>query len=238
MNRKFFLIVIILIVLCLAAGYHAALVQDRAERLIADAYYGQLEDVKEDVEQGAPLDFTLYFSDPQRDYSGVEFNALHAAASGGNEDIINFLLEQGMNIDAQTPEGWTPLFIAARDGRAEAAKLLVFRGAQIDVPTSRGATALLMAATQPYPSEEERLNLITYLLKRGANPNRAADTGFTPLYYAAAAQREKVVSLLLEYGAQLNPAAQQQLDTHLKNSPAAQKIAALLKRKAARKVSK
>lgn len=238
MNRKFFLIVIILTVLFLAAGYRAALVQDRAERLIADAYYGQLEDVKEDVEQGAPLDFVLYFNDPQRDYSGVEFNALHAAASGGNEDIINFLLEQGMDIDAQTPDGWTPLFIATRDGRAEAAKLLVFRGARIDVPTSRGATALLMAVTQPYPTEEERLDLVTYLLKRGANPNLAAATGFTPLYYAAAAQKEKVVSLLLEYGAYLDPAAQQQLNKRLKNSPQAQKIAALLKRKAARTPSK
>ena len=139
---------------------------------------------------------TLYFSDEERGYGGIEFNALHAAASGGNEDIILFLLEKGLDINATTPQGWTPLFIATRDGQAEAAKLLVFKEAQLNIQTDLGATPLLMAITQKFPSEKVRQDLLLYLLKRGADANLADKKGLPPLFYAAALQNAQAVRLL------------------------------------------
>lgn len=199
--KKALVFLTVFAVLWLAAGHFKAKQTLLDESLVGDAYYGDLISVKNDLEDGANLDFELYFDDEERQYSAVLFNALHAAASGGNEDVINFLLDEGLNIDYPTPQGWTPLFIAARDGRAEAAKLLVFRGADLNFQTERGATALVMALTQPYPSEKERLDLLVYMLKRGANPNLADDNGFAPLYYAAVLRNEPAVRLLLEYGA-------------------------------------
>ena len=115
----------------LVNNYRDAVRLQRNEYLVRDAYYGDLLAVKTDVERGADLSFEFYFSDEEREYAGALFNALHAAASSGNEDIINYLLEQKMDVNAATKNGWTPLFIAARDGRSEAAKLLIFRGAKL-----------------------------------------------------------------------------------------------------------
>lgn len=202
--KKVCVFLIFLAVVWLAAGYYAVHKNALGESLVSNAYYGDLISLKNDLEDGAELTFELNFNDPDRQYHDVLFNALHAAASSGNEDVINFLLDQGLNIDYPTPQGWTPLFIAARDGRTEAAKLLVFRGADLNFQTDRGATALLMALTQPFPSEKERRDLLVYMLKRGANPNLPDAAGFSPLYYAAAARNENAVKLLLEYGARPN----------------------------------
>lgn len=199
--KKILVFLTALAVCWLAAGYYTAHQHILNESLVVDAYYGDLVSVKNDLEDGANLSFELYFDDENRQYTDVLFNALHAAASSGNEDVINFLLEEGLAIDYPTPEGWTPLFIAARDGQSEAAKLLIFRGADLNFQTDRGATALLMALTQKYPSESERQSLLEYMLKRGANPNLADANGFSPLYYAAALKNKDAVVLLLEYGA-------------------------------------
>lgn len=200
--KKIFILIIAAAAGWLAYSYHQAHTRELGENLVADAYYGDLTSVKNDLEEGAPLDYELYFNAEDRQYADVLFNALHAAASSGNEDLINFLLDEGLHIDYPTPDGWTPLFIAARDGRAEAAKLLVFRQADLNFQTNRGATALLMAITQPYPSEKERLDLLVYMLKRGADPNLADENGFSPLYYAAVTRNPQAVQTLLEYGAQ------------------------------------
>lgn len=199
--KKVLVFLTALLVCWLAAGYYTARQQILNESLVADAYYGDLVSVKNDLEDGADISFELYFDDEDRQYTDVLFNALHAASSSGNEDVINFLLEEGLNIDYPTPEGWTPLFIAARDGQSEAAKLLVFRGADLNIQTDRGATALLMAITQEYPSETDRNSLLEYMLKRGADPNLADGNGFSPLYYAATLKNVTAVKLLLEYDA-------------------------------------
>lgn len=230
MRNKLILGLIICCVSVLAADYFLQLHQEKGRQLVTDAYYADLLAVKEDVQLGAPLDYTFYFQDEQRQYNGVWFNALHAAASGGNEDIINFLLDQGLSIDTPTPDGWTPLFIASRDGQAEAAKLLIYRGADLNKQTNRGATPLLMILTQPFPYEKQRLELLEYILRRGANPNLKDRWGFTPLYYAVHSQNPQAVSLLLEYKANpAEPAVLNQLKQLAKQStPQAKKITALL----------
>ena len=200
--KKYIVLVLCVGVCWLAFGYHRQLMLSRAIALITDAYYGDLIGVKNSVEQGAPLQYLYTFEDPQRAYTFQTFNALQAAASGGNEDVILFLLEQGFDINKPTFQGWTPLFIAARDGRAEAAKLLVFKKADLNMQTDTGATALTMVVTQDYPTEKARLELLAYMLKRGANPNIEDMYHHTPLYYATAKKNQAAMQLLREYGAQ------------------------------------
>lgn len=200
--KKYLVLVVLLTVCWLGFSYHKQMQMLRGEELVTDAYWGDLLSVKNDAEEGAPLGYRFTFEDDKRQYVNQTFNALHAAASGGNEDVILFLLEQGLPLNSRTPEGWTPLFVAARDGQAEAAKLLIFKGADLNAQSKLGATALTMAVTQPFETEKARLNLLEYMLKRGADVNLADTYGHTPLYYATVQGNTAVVDLLKQYGAQ------------------------------------
>lgn len=230
MMKKAAILLITWVVVYLFYGYHVQRQHELGKKFIMDAYQGDLLSVKEDWEQGAPPDYTLYLQDSQRGYGGIAFTALQAAASGGNEDVIHFLLEEGYSIDYPTPQGWTPLFIAVRDGRTEAAKLLIYRQADLNAQTDHGATALMMAITQPFPSEKEREDLLVYMLKRGADPNLPDYMGNTPLYYAAAVKNVRIVELLQEYGATPDAQTKEKINKLFKNNPdnAAKKILAVL----------
>ncbi len=202
MNKKWAILAVALLVAWLDWSYRQNAQERLAANLIADAYRGDLVAVKNGLEDGAPLDYTLLFDDEERQYAGADFTPLHAAASGGNEDVINLLLDKGLDINRQTPDGWTPLFVAARDGRPEAAKLLIFRGANQNLQTDKGATPLIMALTQKFPSEAARTDLVTYMLKRGADPKLTTADGLDALFYAASYQKSpQLTELLLEHGA-------------------------------------
>ena len=199
--KKYIVLGLCLGICWLGFSYQRHLFMQRGKQLVTDAYYGELISVKNDLEKGAPVAYTLTFSDSQRDYKGQTFNALHAAASSGNEDLILYLLEQGIDINSSTPQGWTPLYVATRDGQAQAAKLLVFRGADLNIQTDLQTTALSMVVTQTYPSEKERLDLLEYMLKRGAEVNLPDVYEHTPLFYAKSMDNQAVVALLEQYGA-------------------------------------
>lgn len=78
--KKWVILIIVIAVLGLGLSYRQNAVERAAANLIADAYRGDLTAVKNDVEDGAPLDYTLLFDDDERQYKGADFTALHAAA--------------------------------------------------------------------------------------------------------------------------------------------------------------
>lgn len=206
MKKAFILLLAAAVVWC-ACSYRKARQRQLQEELIIHAYYGDLTALKNTEEQGAPLTgYALLFNDEERRYADVQFTPLQAAASGGNEDVINYLLDNGADINEPTANGWTPLFIALRDGRAEAAKLLVYRGADLNAQTDLGATALFMLLDPHFFTSQERRDVAAYLLKRGADPNHKTAAGNPPLYFAVTNVKDpQLVELLLEHGA--DPAA-------------------------------
>ena len=117
----------------------------KAETLIWAAYDGDLTGVKNALEDGAPLNWLMYISDPARHYQSAQFTPLLAAASGGNKKVLLYLIKQGQNPSQANIQGWTPLFIAVRDGHAESAAQLVYAGANPNIQTDTGATALILA---------------------------------------------------------------------------------------------
>lgn len=71
------------------------------------------------------------------------WTALHFAAANGHIEVIRFLLERHAYIDAESPNGTTPLMMAARQAQTTAVQVLVEEGAD---PTPRNASGLDAAA--------------------------------------------------------------------------------------------
>lgn len=67
---------------------------------------------------------------------------LHYAASGGHVSVIMYLLEHSAYIDAESPNGTTPLMMAAMYGSPEAVKALIQAGADPTLKNQLGLSAL------------------------------------------------------------------------------------------------
>lgn len=67
---------------------------------------------------------------------------LHYAATHGHLDIIRLLLDQYAYIDAESPNGSTPLMMAAHYGTTEAVQLLLEAGADPLLKNAQGLTAI------------------------------------------------------------------------------------------------
>jgi hypothetical protein len=66
---------------------------------------------------------------------------LHYAAANGHVPVITYLLEQHAYIDAESPNGTTPLMMAARQKHTNAVRVLVEAGADPSVRNGAGMTA-------------------------------------------------------------------------------------------------
>lgn len=130
-----------------------------------------------------------------------------AARSGPREDffkaieldnvrLLRPLLEGGIDPNTADDRGNTGLIVAVRDGCFEVAELLLAtKQTDIDKANAAGETALMMASLRGHAT------WVVRLAERGAAINRS---GWTPLHYAASGSEPKVLSLLLERGAQLD----------------------------------
>ena len=76
------------------------------------------------------------------DVNKVGWTPLHYAATNGHGDVIRLLLEHHAYIDAESPNGTTPLMMAASYGTPVAVKILLEAGADPLLKNQRGLTAI------------------------------------------------------------------------------------------------
>jgi len=76
------------------------------------------------------------------DVNKTGWTPLHYAATTGQVAVIEFLLENSAYIDAESPNGSTPLMMSAMYGSPEAVKVLIQAGADLKVKNQLGLTAL------------------------------------------------------------------------------------------------
>lgn len=74
------------------------------------------------------------------------WTALHYAAATGNNAIAQLLLDRSAYIDAESPNGTTPIMMAAKNGHIYTVKLLLDSGADATLKNQSGMTAIDFAA--------------------------------------------------------------------------------------------
>lgn len=70
---------------------------------------------------------------------------LHYAASAGHTGLISLFIEHHAFIDAESPNGTTPLMMAAMYGTDQAVQLLIREGADANMKNQQGLTAIEFA---------------------------------------------------------------------------------------------
>ena len=120
------------------------------------------------------------------------------AAEGGQSQIIESLLGQGVFIDERGQFGTTALMRASMKGRKDIVELLIKNGANVDAQDSGGATALHIA------SREGKAEIVKILLAAKAIVDTKDGENWTPLMRAASRGRLEVVNVLLNAGADPN----------------------------------
>ena len=100
--------------------------------IMVAALGGHLELVKKLRAKGAAID-------------GAGWTPLIYAATGGQDAVITYLLTEGANINAVSPNETTALMMAVREGKGDTVTLLLAKGADVNRRNQNGATALSWA---------------------------------------------------------------------------------------------
>ena len=178
-----------------------------------------LDEIKKLIEKGAYLNSFNEKGDS---------NLFCSAAGTGNKEIVDFLLENGADIDCVEKNRSTPLKVAIINWRGDMVSYLVNKGAKIDIRDDLGMSSICWAAFQGWvqlvefllkkganiedknkfgdtllkiASEQDRVELVEFLLKKGANIEAKNNKGETALMGASYWGYEKVVKVLLQNGA-------------------------------------
>ncbi|WP_419214580.1 ankyrin repeat domain-containing protein [Wolbachia endosymbiont of Rhagoletis cingulata] len=118
---------------------------------------------------------------------------MHIAAKNGYKDIVEFFIDQqGLSINEQGENKWTPLHYAAASNSLNVVQYLVEeKEAAIDTKDRNNWTALHHA------SKEGHIEIVKFLIKKGANINAHNSQGKLPVDLAS---ESKVIQFLLSEG--------------------------------------
>jgi ankyrin repeat protein len=124
---------------------------------------------------------------------------LHKAAFNSKLRTVKKLIEMGLPVNVKNNRNSTPLHCAALRGDMEICKMLCQVGAMVNDIDAWGRTPIYLACLDINKS----LELITYLLGIGADPNTKANDGTTPLSIIRnykASKNKEIEEILIRYG--------------------------------------
>ena len=129
-----------------------------------------------------------------------ECDYLFWAALYGREEIVEFLIEYGVDVNIKLTEYLyeCALHTAIAKGHVNVVRILVEKGADVNVVDRYGSTPLMLAAKRGY------LEMVQFLIDHGARINAMNNQGCTVLMLATEHQYWEMVSFLIEHGAGVN----------------------------------
>ena len=123
--------------------------------------------------------------------------SLRAAAHFGRTEMVQLLLDKGLDPDVRDDWGWTPLHVAINP---ETAKALIDGGANIHAKAKDGNEAIHSLIG------ENMLDSVKYLLSLGVDVDTHGKNNITPLHQAVIFNHVDGAQLLLDNGANINAA--------------------------------
>ena len=136
-------------------------------------------------------------------YTDSGENLLHLVSGYGTRDMVEFILNSGININAGTlnfDRNMTALHMALRFNRTDNAEFLVNRGIDINISRKNdGFKPIHQVARSLIRTQQKRMFEI--LLSNGANINSKDSYGSTPLHYARIQENPELVQWLIDNGA-------------------------------------
>eukprot|EP00964_Phaeocystis_antarctica_P077593 scaffold48181_cov63-Phaeocystis_antarctica.AAC.2 len=169
-----------------------------AEILLA-AERGELQKVVSWLRKERPVD--ALHSARTIDGQTATVGLLHAAAAGGQLEMVRELLKRGASVDLPSGLGFTALMEAAYQGHLSIVLLLLQHSANRDVQNIYGTTALMMAAHSGHEA------CVQALLRAGANTELRTNKGLTALLLAEDKGHTATAKLIRQHAARPQPAA-------------------------------
>lgn len=159
-----------------------------------------------------------------------------ACSYAGFEDMVEFLILNGADVNAADKNGKTPLIWAASNS-LESARLLISHGAKVNHRANDGMTAFIQSvfgvisgkvpieicdlirenggdinetltgysangwSSLHYAAMNGDVELVNYLIRHGANVNKATAEGSTPMFLAQMEGYDEIIILLKRAGA-------------------------------------
>lgn len=127
-------------------------------------------------------------------YSGGTTTLLNAVEDA-RLDIVEDLLQRGVNLEVQDARGYTGLILAAYRGRIPILRSLLQAGANVNARDRHGNSVLLFAA------QHGDRQIVKQLLEMGTDPNLRGQNGYTALKVAKLTGHAEVASFLESKGA-------------------------------------
>ena len=116
-------------------------------------------------------------------------------------DIVQVLLEHGVDVNTPDRHQNTPLHSASSLGRLEIARALLDNGANLGLGNDRAQTPLHLASLGSYWFQDDGLGVTKLFLERGADIHARDEDNATPLHLACSRGRLDIARVLLEYDA-------------------------------------
>jgi len=159
--------------------------------------YKNIKEVRRHLNEGASAN--------QKDSNGQTH--LHHAARSGYTEVAQALIDRGAIVNSKDNEGRTPLHVAAESGHAPMIDLLVSKGARVHSQDKNGRVALhhtiLGSTNDIFLGSKSEATLM--LISKGSVVDARDKKGWTPLYLACVNDLPRMVELLVNKGANVNP---------------------------------
>jgi ankyrin repeat protein len=120
--------------------------------------------------------------------------------------VASAALLTGCFLCPHPPDGYVEVHRMAIDGKKDdVIQDLKQRPADLNLADEHGLTPLHLAVQHcADDSNRDRIDLVLFLLKTGANPNLKASGGSTPLHFAAQVGNAEMIKALIRAGARID----------------------------------